>query len=127
MNADQRLTANQPVPDRWQILAGLLVLLYVATLNFMFQANLNTVREPPLLLPILNTIFAALIPIAVAIIAARAYLSSGLNNLLFKGCGMRDAGLRLWGAIGGVAYRWSTGSKYERYHLQHRRTAGCNV
>lgn len=79
---------NKRAPDRWQVLAGLLVLLYVAAMIFMFQTNLDTVREPPLLLPILNTLFAALIPIGVSIIAARAYLSSGLTNLLFKGCGM---------------------------------------
>ena len=45
------------------------------------KADLKAVFEPPLLLPIMNTIFAGLIPIAVSIIAARTYLFSGLNSL----------------------------------------------
>jgi len=40
----------------------------------------------------MNTIFAGLIPIAVSIIAASGYLFSGLNSLLFMGCGMMTFG-----------------------------------
>jgi len=36
----------------------------------------------------MNTIFLALIPFIVSIVAARSYLLSGLNSLLFMGCGM---------------------------------------
>ena len=58
----------------------------------MSRSDLKAVFEPPLLLPIMNTIFAGFIPIAVSIIAARTYFFSGLNSLLFMGCGMMTFG-----------------------------------
>jgi len=69
-------------------LAAVLVLLYLGTMIIMFRSDLKAVFEPPLLLPIMNTIFAGLIPIAVSVIAARTYLYSGLSSFLFMGCGM---------------------------------------
>jgi PAS domain S-box-containing protein len=69
-----------------------LVFLYLGAMIVLFVLNLKAVFEPPLLLLILNTTFAGLIPIAVSIIAARGYLFSGLNSLLFMGCGMMTFG-----------------------------------
>jgi len=76
----------------WMRLAAVLVFLYLATMVTMFRSDLRAVFEPPLLLPIMNTLFAGLIPIAVSIIAARTYLYSGLSSFLFLGCGMMTFG-----------------------------------
>jgi len=76
----------------WKRLAAVFVFLYLGTMIILSLSDLKAVFEPPLLLPIMNTIFAGLIPIAVSIIAARGYLFSGLNSLLFMGCGMMTFG-----------------------------------
>ena len=57
-------------PAIWMFLAAILILVYIGTMIVLFLSHLKIVYEPPLLLPIMNTIFAALIPIAVSIIAA---------------------------------------------------------
>ena len=75
-----------------RFLAAILVFLYLGAMVILYRSALEAVFEPPLLLLILNTTFAGLIPIAVSIIAARGYLFSGLNSLLFMGCGMMTFG-----------------------------------
>ena len=76
----------------WRFLAAASLLLYLGTMLIISRSDLQLVFEPPLLLPIMNTIFAGLIPITVSIIAARTYLYSGLNSVLFMGCGMMTFG-----------------------------------
>ena len=92
MNQKQDLVSNVHSRYPYKRLAAALVFLYLGFMIFMFLVDLKTVFEPSLLLPIMNTIFAGLIPVAVSIIAARAYLFSGLNSLLFMGCGMMTFG-----------------------------------
>ncbi|MEI7672012.1 MAG: PAS domain S-box protein, partial [Deltaproteobacteria bacterium] len=87
----------------WRLLAAVLVFLYLGAMFIMSRSDLKVVFEPPLLLPIMNTIFAGLIPIAVSIIAARTYFFSGLNSLLFMGCGMMTFG------CGAVVAGWLIG------------------
>lgn len=86
-------------------LAAILVFLYLVTMIIMALSDLKSIFEPPLLLPIMNTVFAGLIPIAVSIIAARTYLFSGLNSLLFMGCGMMTFG------CGAVLAGWLIGGQ----------------
>jgi PAS domain S-box-containing protein len=50
------------------------------------------VFEPGLLLPILNTLFAGLLPISIAVIALRIYLSAGTSSLLLMACGLMTFG-----------------------------------
>ena len=57
-------------------LAASLVFLYLGAMIVLLVLNLEAVFEPPLLLLILNTTFAGLIPMVVSIIAARGYLFS---------------------------------------------------
>ena len=45
----------------WMFLAGILILVYIGLMIVLFLSHLKIVFEPPLLLPIMNTIFAALI------------------------------------------------------------------
>ena len=84
--------SNRNPHHMWMSLAAILVLLYIGALIMLYYADLKKVYEPPALLLIMNTIFAGLIPIAVAIIAARGYLFSGLNSLLLMSCGMLTFG-----------------------------------
>jgi hypothetical protein len=67
----------------WMSLAAIMILIYIGTMIVLFLSHLKIVFEPPLLLPIMNTIFAALIPVTVSIIAARAYLYSGFVKYPF--------------------------------------------
>ncbi|MEI6125788.1 MAG: PAS domain-containing protein, partial [Pseudomonadota bacterium] len=93
MDESQDLMSNEHPRYLLRLLATIIVLLYLgAMIIIFFLSDLKTVYEPPLLLLIGNTIFAGLIPIAVSIIAARAFLFSGLNSLLFMGCGMMTFG-----------------------------------
>ncbi len=84
--------ASEPLGYLGRWLAASLVFLYLGAMIVLFELNLKAVFEPPLLLLILNTTFAGLIPIVVSIIAARGFLFSGLNSLLFMGCGMMTFG-----------------------------------
>lgn len=51
----------------WHFLPEILLTLYIVTMIILFFLDYKVVFEPPLLLPIMNTIFAGLIPITVAI------------------------------------------------------------
>ena len=92
MDKSRDWAANEQIGYLGRRLAAGLVLLYFGAMILLFVLNLKAVFEPPLLLLILNTTFAGLIPIAVSIIAARGYLFSGLKSLLFMGCGMLTFG-----------------------------------
>jgi len=92
MDEKLEVALNEWLRDRWRFLAGISVVIYAGAMAIIFFSDLKAVFEPPLLLPVMNTVFAGLIPIAVSIIAARSYLFSGLNSLLFMGCGMMTFG-----------------------------------
>ncbi len=73
---------------QWKYLPIASLLICILSMVVMSFSNIETVYEPHLLMPVLNTIFLALIPFVISIVAARSYLFSGLNSLLFMGCGM---------------------------------------
>ncbi|MGA9349193.1 MAG: hypothetical protein WBW48_10370, partial [Anaerolineae bacterium] len=72
-------------------------IVIIATLAVL---DIRVVFEPPLLLPILNTVFLSAIPLAVAYIAARTYLVNDSLGFLLLGCGML-----VWGS-GGLIAGW---------------------
>ena len=76
-----------------KIIGLLLVLASVLIIIALFVLDLNVIYEPPLLLPFTNTIFTAIIPIIVAVFAARTYLKSGSLSVLLMGCGMLSFGV----------------------------------
>ncbi|HMK35999.1 MAG TPA: PAS domain S-box protein, partial [Desulfomonilaceae bacterium] len=76
-----------------KILGLLLVIIYVVALKVLSALDTGSIFEHRLLLPILNTLFAGIIPIIVAYIAAKAYVKGGSGTTLFLGCGMLSFGL----------------------------------
>jgi PAS domain S-box-containing protein len=66
--------------------------VFVALIAILVRMDLRAVFEPPLLLPLLNTVFLSAIPFAVAYYLARGYVRSGSFNLLLLGCGMMILG-----------------------------------
>ncbi len=76
-----------------KFLGLLLVIVYVVALKVLSVLDVGSIFEHRLLLPILNTLFAGLIPIAIALIAGRTYSKSGSSTVLFMGCGMLSFGL----------------------------------
>jgi PAS domain S-box-containing protein len=61
------------------------IVLYIFDITFLY--------EPKYLLGVTNTIFTSIIPIIVAIFAARTYRSTGSASVLLMGCGMLGFGL----------------------------------
>jgi PAS domain S-box-containing protein len=78
---------------RSKLLGLLLVIAYIAGLQILAALGINSIFEHRLLLPVLNTLFAGMIPVAVAFIAGRSYLKTGSATILFMGCGMLSFGL----------------------------------
>ena len=76
-----------------KFLGLLLVMVYVVALKVFSLLDIGSIFEHRLLLPILNTLFAGLIPIAIGLIAGRTYMKSGSSTVLFMGCGMLSFGL----------------------------------
>lgn len=76
-----------------KFLGLLLVIVYVVALKVLSVLDIGSIFEHRLLLPILNTLFAGMIPIAIALIAGRTYSKSGSSTVLFMGCGMLSFGL----------------------------------
>jgi PAS domain S-box-containing protein len=83
-------------PDRHlsksMLVAVALTIAYLGVMLVLFIHSPIGVFEPKLLLPILNSIFAGAIPIAVAIIAIRSYFASGLCSLLLMASGLMTFG-----------------------------------
>jgi hypothetical protein len=70
-------------------LVGLMLVVgYVVILNVLAALDIQGVFEPGLLLPILNTLFAGVMPIVVACVAAKTYLKTNSATILFMGCEM---------------------------------------
>ena len=73
MDEKLEVALNEWLRDRWRFLAGISVVIYAGAMAIIFFSDLKAVFEPPLLLPVMNTVFAGLIPIAVSIIAASIF------------------------------------------------------
>ncbi len=84
-NPRKRFLAAIPIPG---FLVFLITLLFVMPEH---RAQTWAFDPPWLLLPV-NTIFLGLIPLLVAFIALRTYLSTGLITILFMGCGVLALG-----------------------------------
>lgn len=76
-----------------KLVALLLLPGYVATIAILASLDLPLVFEPRFLLPVLNTLFIGIVPIAVAYLAARVYIKTGASGFLLMGCGMLIFGL----------------------------------
>jgi PAS domain S-box-containing protein len=76
-----------------KLLGLLLVIVYVVGLKVLSVLDIGSIFEHRLLLPIMNTLFAGLIPVAISLIAGRVYSKSGSSTVLFMGCGMLSFGL----------------------------------
>ncbi len=75
-------------------LAALLLLpAYLLAIAIFASIGFTGVFESRILLPICNTLFIGLIPIAIAYLAARVFMVSGSLSFLFMGCGMLTFGL----------------------------------
>ncbi|MDD5712609.1 MAG: PAS domain S-box protein, partial [Smithellaceae bacterium] len=74
---------------------GLIPVLTVIALLLAFSRSphATTVFEPPLLLPLLNTVFLFMVGCVVFYAAARSYLLSGLPALILLGCGVLSLGI----------------------------------
>ncbi len=75
------------------------ILHVLPPITFLVLAGLGTsldpgiVFEPPLLLPLLNTVLLSAVPFAIAFLSARAYAAQGSRAFLWLGCGMVAFGL----------------------------------
>ena len=76
-----------------KILGLLLVIIYLVALKILATLDFGSIFEHRLLLPVLNTLFAGIIPIVVAYVAGKAYVKGGSGTTLFLGCGMLSFGL----------------------------------
>lgn len=85
---------GQTLPERNRIgpmkmvFAPIFILAYLGTMLILFLYASKVVFEPTLLLPVMNTIFAGMLPIGVAIIGMRAYFFGGRNSILLMSCGL---------------------------------------
>ncbi|MCX9010720.1 MAG: PAS domain S-box protein [Candidatus Methanoperedens sp.] len=68
-------------------IAAIPILALVVIIAILALLDIKVVFEPPLLLPILNTVFISAISFAVSYISMRSYLASGSLGILMLGCG----------------------------------------
>lgn len=73
-------------------LGAIAVPIFVAIIVALAILDIKAVFEPPLLLPVLNTLFVSIVSFAVAYISAKCYLTTGLPNVLLLGCGVLTFG-----------------------------------
>ncbi len=76
-----------------KLLAFLLIPAYAVLIAVLEVLKIQAVFEPPLALPILNTVFLGILPVAIAFIAGRVYQKTGAAGFLFLGSGMLVFGL----------------------------------
>jgi PAS domain S-box-containing protein len=74
-------------------LAVLPIPIFLLLLWALGVYDIRSVFEPPWLLPILNTAFLSAIPLVIAYVTTRAYMSSGSMSLLMFGSGVLTFGL----------------------------------
>ncbi len=89
--------------DRRKIASLVLIPCSLILIVVFTVLNIRTAMDPPFLLTILNTLFIGIIPLVIAIIAFRSYLSSGSTSLFMLGSGMMIFGL------GSIAAGWLIG------------------
>jgi PAS domain S-box-containing protein len=84
--------------------AGLLTLpLFILLIAVFILLNIKTDFEPPLVLPVMNTLFLGIIPVFIASVAYRTYRINGSASVLLLGSGMLVFGL------GSIAAGWLIG------------------
>jgi PAS domain S-box-containing protein len=83
--------------DTRKILSLLLIPIYLTLIVIFLILNIRTSFNPPILLLVFNSLFLGLIPLYVAYIAYKSFMTSGSNGVLLEGTGMLMLGL---GAIG---------------------------
>lgn len=88
-------------PDNY---LSMLLTCFVTLIVALYVVDVQTVLDPPFLLPILNSIFLAAIPFFIAFTAARLFLSTGNGSLLMLGSGILALG------SGGLISGWFIGS-----------------
>lgn len=76
-----------------KLIALLLLPAYILAIAIFASIGFTGVFESTILLPIFNTLFIGLIPIAFAGLAARVFLVSGSRSFLLMGCGILTFGL----------------------------------
>ena len=77
--------ATSHLPRR---LAAIPVPAFIALIAILVMLDMRVIFEPPLLLPVLNTVLISVIAILVAYLSARSYLKTGSLNLLLLGSGV---------------------------------------
>jgi hypothetical protein len=90
--AKERYFGEEPSiePHPRRLYAGLIPVVLLAGLTAALRIlfpRVQAVYEPPLLLPILNTLFIFAVSLVAAYTAMKSYLASGLNAVLMLGCG----------------------------------------
>jgi PAS domain S-box-containing protein len=86
------------------ILLSMLLACFVTLIATLYVVDIHVVFDPPLLLPILNTLFLSIIPFFTAYTAARIFLSVGNIPVLMLGCSSLALG------IGGLVSGWFIGN-----------------
>ena len=81
-------SASDQLFSKSMISAIALTLVYLGLMFFLYRFPISGVFEPKFLLPILNTIFTGALPLAVAFIAVRLYVSEGRTSFLLMGGGL---------------------------------------
>ncbi|MGA2368615.1 MAG: PAS domain-containing protein [Dehalococcoidia bacterium] len=77
----------------WLKVIGLIPMpLFIALIIAQVILGYSAVFEPPYLLPALNTLFLLIIPLTVAFLCWRGYVSTGALRILLIGCGMITLG-----------------------------------
>ena len=76
-----------------KLVAFLLLPAFITAISILAYIQIPVTFESSQLLLILNTFFIGLIPMAIAYLAARVYMSSGSTGFLLMGCGMLTFGL----------------------------------
>ena len=92
-------------PKSFLLCLGALPVLLFIGLVAVCRAYLTctAVFEPPLLLPLLNTLFLACVPLGIAYFAGRIYLATGSLNILLIGCALLVFG------VGNLVAGWGVG------------------
>jgi PAS domain S-box-containing protein len=91
------------IPEYEKRIALLTIPFFLIIIAALAILNNTTVFEPPLLLPLMNTVFLGLFPLFIALIAFRTYRMSGSLSVLLLGSGMLVFGL------GSIAAGWLNG------------------
>ncbi|MGZ6207605.1 MAG: PAS domain S-box protein [Syntrophales bacterium] len=94
-NNQKAIGIDSPFLMRIGIVIVLALIAAILSLRLILPRVLppTLIFEPPLLLPILNTVFLFFVSCVVSYMAMRSYLISGLPTLLLLGCGVLTLGV----------------------------------